>query len=75
MDIETKLEEVFSKKVKAQKLDKTTALEALGLDSLDKIELLYDIEDAFGIEFSNDEMQSFATVGDVYDSIAAKVKK
>ena len=57
------------------KLDKEASLESLGLDSLDKIDLLYEIEDTFGIEFTNEEMQSFVTVGDLYKTIEAKIKK
>ncbi len=45
MDINAKLEEVLAKKVKDAKLDKEASLESLGLDSLDKIDLLYEIED------------------------------
>ena len=55
MNIDAKLQEVLSKKVKDLTLDMSASLESLGLDSLDKIDLLYDIEDVFGIEFSNVE--------------------
>lgn len=75
MDIKAKLADVFAKKAKDAKLDSETKLEDLGLDSLDKIELLYDIEDEFGIEFDNEEMQGFATVGDIYKAIEEKVQK
>lgn len=75
MDINAKLEEVLAKKVKDAKLDKEASLESLGLDSLDKIDLLYEIEDTFGIEFTNEEMQSFVTVGDLYKTIETKIKK
>ena len=73
MNIEAKLQEVLAKKVKDITLDKTATLESLGLDSLDKIDLLYEIEDVFGIEFSNEEMTSFFTVGDIYNTIEAKI--
>lgn len=73
MNIEAKLQEVLAKKVKDITLDKTATLESLGLDSLDKIDLLYEIEDVFGIEFSNEEMTSFVTVGDIYNTIEAKI--
>ncbi len=75
MDIETRLDEIFAQKIKKEKVDKTISLENLGLDSLDKIELLYGLEDEFNIEFTNDEMKNFVTVGDVYDAILRKVKK
>ncbi len=75
MNIEEKLQEVFSKKVKDVKVDMEASLESLGLDSLDKIDLLYEIEDEFNIEFTNEEMQSFVKVGDLLTTIAAKIKK
>ncbi len=74
MNIEEKLMEVFSKKVKDAKFDMDASLESLGLDSLDKIDLLYEIEDEFGIEFTNEEMQSFVKVSDLFATISAKVK-
>ena len=75
MDIEAKLKEVLAKKIKGVELDKSASLESLGLDSLDKIDLLYEIEDTFGIEFTNDEMQNFVTIGDLFQTIETKVKK
>ena len=75
MDIEAKLKEVLAKKINGVELDKSASLESLGLDSLDKIDLLYEIEDTFGIEFTNDEMQNFVTIGDLFQTIETKVKK
>lgn len=75
MDIEKKLLEVFSKKVSGVEVSMDSSLESLKLDSLDKIDLLYEIEDVFGIEFSDEEMQSFNKVGDLLELISTKVKK
>ena len=74
MDIRLKLSEVFASKSPNAKLEDETKLEDLGLDSLDKIELLYAIEESFGIEFENEEMQSFITIGDIVKSIGKKYK-
>lgn len=73
MDIKLKLSEVFASKSPNAKLEDETKLEDLGLDSLDKIELLYAIEESFGIEFENEEMQSFITIGDIVKSIEKKI--
>ena len=73
MDIRLKLSEVFASKSPNAKLEDETKLEDLGLDSLDKIELLYAIEESFGIEFENEEMQSFITIGDIVKSIQKKI--
>ena len=73
MDKRLKLSEVFTSKSPNAKLEDETKLEDLGLDSLDKIELLYAIEESFGIEFENEEMQSFITIGDIVKSIEKKI--
>ena len=74
MDIKAKLAEVFATKSPDAVLEDGTKLEDLGLDSLDKIELLYAIEEQFGIEFENEEMQGFVTVGDIVASIEKNYK-
>ncbi|MCX5775672.1 MAG: phosphopantetheine-binding protein [Firmicutes bacterium] len=70
-----KVQEIFAKKVKIDKLTPTVELRELGLDSLDLVELMMDIEEEFKIEFDNDEMVGFKTIHDVVKAIEAKVKK
>ena len=41
-----------------------TSFEALGLDSLDIVELLMAIEEEFGVEISDEEAEGIHTVGD-----------
>ena len=63
-----KLEEIkkmFADKVKVDNVDPNMELKALGLDSLDLVELIMDIEDKYGVEFSNEELMSFKTVEDL----------
>jgi len=47
--------------------------EDLGTDSLDEIELLMGMEDAFGIEIPDEEAEKFATVRDAVDYIRGVV--
>lgn len=71
-----KLEEIktmFVEKVKVDNIEPNMELKALGLDSLDLVELIMDIEDKYGVEFSNEELMGFKTVGDVLDSIEKKL--
>lgn len=71
-----KLEEIkkmFADKVKVGNVNPNMELKALGLDSLDLVELIMDIEDKYGVEFSNEELMSFKTVEDVLKSIEKKL--
>lgn len=68
------VKKLFAEKVKKTDLDPATELRTLGLDSLDLVEMMMDMEENFGIQFENDEMISFKTVQDVYDAIEKKLK-
>ena len=43
----------------------TSITEDLGADSLDVVDLLMSIEDEFGLEVPDDQIENFRTVGDV----------
>lgn len=73
-EILAKLEEIVDKKIKNQKIDETTNLTDLGFDSLDKAEIVINIEDEFHIEFNEDEMLQIKTVGDLVKFIQQKTK-
>jgi len=49
-------------------LEPTTTLEYLGLDSLDKIEFMFDIENEFGIKIP-DEQFKVTTIQDMVDAV------
>ncbi len=68
-----KVQQLFAQKVKADTIDPNTELRELGLDSLDLVELMMEIEKEFGFEFDNDEMTSFKTLADVVKAIEAKI--
>jgi acyl carrier protein len=53
-----------------------TALSDLEIESLDLAVIVFDIEDAFGIQIpynANEDVQDFATVGSVVDRVKALV--
>lgn len=47
----------------------------LGMDSLDKIQLVMDIERIFGIQIADDEAERFDTLGDVLEYLVKKQPK
>ncbi|MFA5235598.1 MAG: phosphopantetheine-binding protein [Bacilli bacterium] len=68
-----KVQQLFAQKIKVETVEPTVELRELGLDSLDLVELMMDLEKEFGIEFENDEMTSFKTLADVVKAIDAKI--
>jgi acyl carrier protein len=59
---------------KVENLDISTISEAskfeeLGLDSMDTIQLLFDAEDTFGVNFEGEEAKGFTCVGDIISYI------
>ncbi len=48
-------------------------LDDLGADSLDVVELLMAIEEAFDIEISDEEAEAMRTVGDVESYVSGRV--
>jgi len=70
-----KVEQVMAKKLKVDSIDPNKELRELGLDSLDVVELLLELEDEFGIQFSSDELKTLKKVSDLYDAIKSKTKK
>jgi acyl carrier protein len=47
-------------------------IDDLGADSLDIVELLMEMEEAFGIEIADEELEKIATIKDVVDFLKAK---
>ena len=48
----------------------TKIAEDLGADSLDLVDLLMSIEDEFGVEIPDEEVENLHTIGEVVDYIA-----
>lgn len=75
MSTEEIIKESFSDVVKGKNFDKNTEISSLGIDSLDLVESLMSMEEKLGIQFTDEEMLSFKTVGDVYTVIEKKLSK
>lgn len=73
MDIYSKLQEIVKKKLKNKEVTPSDSLKDLGLDSIDKADIMIRIEDEFGIEFTEDEMLSVTTVEDLKNIIEKKI--
>ena len=72
MNNEQIVTEIIKKKVDVSGLNKNSKLTDLGLDSLDLVEIMLEIEETLKIEFSSDEIASLTTLGSVLDLIEKK---
>ena len=68
--VSTALAEQFDVEVDAITMD-TNFTEDLQADSLDLVDLVMELEDQFEIEFPEDKIDDFKTVGDVINYIEA----
>lgn len=73
MDIKKEVIESFTKMAKGKNVTNESVIKDLGLDSLDIVDLLMDLEEKYNIEFENEEMTSLVTVEDVIKAIEAKL--
>jgi len=72
-----KLEEIKARLAKVAKKDAITGeenLRDLGLDSLDIVELLLDLENDYDVHFDDMDMAELTTVKDLLDAIAGQLK-
>ena len=71
-DTYERLSKIVEKKIKCKDVKPESTLTELGLDSLDKAEIMINIEDEFGIEYDESEMLDVKTVQDLLDIISKK---
>ena len=67
-----KIKEALSSKLKGKELTLDSNLRDLGIDSLDVVDLIMDLEEEFGFVFSDEDLMSIHTMKDVCDLIDKK---
>lgn len=65
---------ILGKRVDISSLSEEGKLVDLGLDSLDLVEVMIEIEEEVGVEFSSDEIAHLVTLKDVVDLVNSKSK-
>ncbi|MCS7199886.1 MAG: acyl carrier protein [Caldimicrobium sp.] len=76
MSVEEKVIEIISQKLnlsKDQIKPEASFVDDLGADSLDLVELVMAMEEAFGMEVPDEDAEKLRTVKDVLDYIKSKV--
>lgn len=74
MDTRKVVSEILAKRIDISKLKEEDSLKEIGLDSLDLVEVMLEIEDALGIEFDSEEIAGLSTLKSVLDLIDTKIK-
>ena len=71
----TELTQMLQKhlKVDLENVSLTTSIRDLNIDSLDFMEILMDVEEEYGVTFSNDELLSMKTLEDLYNVLSRKI--
>ncbi len=56
-------------KISKETIKEESTLESLGADSLNRVEFVMELEEAFGIEINDDEAEKLSTVKETVDFI------
>ncbi len=73
MNIDEILSSILSKRVDISGITDNSVLSDLGLDSLDLVEVMMEIESELNVEFSNEEILAIKTIKDVKTLINSKI--
>jgi acyl carrier protein len=71
-DIATRCIDIIakSKSIPADSISLTNTFDELNIDSLDKINISFEVEEAFNIEIPDEALSTLRTVGDMVDGVA-----
>lgn len=74
MDTRKVVSDILAKRIDISSLKEEDSLKDIGLDSLDLVEVMLEIEDTLGIEFDSEEIGELTTLKSVLDLINSKIK-
>jgi len=72
MDYFDKIKDRLADKLRGNELTKESAFKDLGIDSLDLVDLVFELEEELGVTFDDDELLELKTVQDLLDLIETK---
>lgn len=72
MEYFDQIKERLQDKLKGHELTKDSAFRDLGIDSLDLVDLVFELEEEIGTQFDDDELASIKTVQDLLNLIDSK---
>ncbi len=69
-DVFSKVADLIAKKgIPHEKITLESSFEDLGMDSLDAVELIADLEEVFNVNIPNSELQNFKTISQAVESL------
>jgi acyl carrier protein len=71
--LETFREQLAGFEVKPEQVSEDSSFDVLGLDSLDVVELSVRVEDVYGIDIEEDDLEDVATIGNAIDVVLRKI--
>jgi acyl carrier protein len=77
-EIEKKVIEVLANMLHKDEGDirlESTLIDELEMDSFTAVELLFELEDQYGLEIPDEEVENFKTVKDIVDYIVARLEE
>ena len=72
MDYFDKIKDRLSSKLRGQELTEESVFKDLGIDSLDLVDLVFELEEEIGVEFEDEELLQIKTVKDLLNLIDSK---
>lgn len=72
MDYLAKIKEVLEPKLKGKELTVESNFKDFGVDSLDLVDLVFQMEEALGVEFEDEELLKIKTVNDLIQLVESK---
>jgi len=73
MTREEELIKLMQEKLRIDVIDRNKPIAEYGIDSLDVVEFLLDLEDKYGVSFEADETKDIKTAGEMIDLILNKI--
>jgi acyl carrier protein len=71
--LETFRDQLGGFEVKPEQVTEEASFDSLGLDSLDVVELSVRVEDVYGIDIEEDDLEDVFTIGNAIDVVLRKI--
>ena len=72
MEYFDKIKSRLENKLKGKELTKESVFRVLGIDSLDLVDLVFELEEEIGVQFEDEDLLKLKTVQDLLDLIDSK---